>query len=148
MDHIVYLDYKANELPNLLNGSKTMIIRGAMGHKIPYKIVEVGDVLYFVENNGSGNIKAKGFVENVVNTEMLSPEESLKMVEENQKFLLLNEAMMNRFAGKRYLVLITVKKTEVIDEFKFDKTDFFNMDDWLPIEDIEKVKLINNKCLH
>ena len=141
MDHVVYLDFKAKELPNLLNGNKTMIIRSAMGRKIPYKIVEVGDVLYFVENNGSGNIKAKGFVENVVNTEILSPEESLKMVEENQKFLLLNEAMMNRFAGKRYLVFVTVKQIETIDEFKFDKTEYSNMDDWLPVGNIEKVKI-------
>jgi len=36
MDNVVYLDYKAKELGNLQNGSKTMIIRGAMGHKLPY----------------------------------------------------------------------------------------------------------------
>lgn len=78
MDHVVYLDFKAKELPNLLNGNKTMIIRSAMGLKIPHKIVEVGDVLYFVENNGNGYIKAKAIVENVVNTEMLSVEESKK----------------------------------------------------------------------
>lgn len=141
MDHIVYLDFKAKELPNLLSGNKTMIIRGAMGRKIPYKIVEANDVLYFVENNGNGYIKAKAIVENVINTEILRPEDSTKMVEENQKHLLLNDAMMKRFAGKRYLIFITVKKIEVIDEFKFDKTEYFNMDDWLPVGDIEKVKI-------
>ena len=36
MDNIVYLDFKARELENLKNGQKTMIIRGAMGRKLPY----------------------------------------------------------------------------------------------------------------
>ena len=36
MDHVVYLDAKANELDRLLDGSKAMIIRGATGRKLPY----------------------------------------------------------------------------------------------------------------
>jgi hypothetical protein len=36
MDHIVYLDARAKELENLENGNKTMIVRGAMGRKLPY----------------------------------------------------------------------------------------------------------------
>ena len=35
MDHVVYLDHKAKELDLLEKGVKTMIIRGAMGRKIP-----------------------------------------------------------------------------------------------------------------
>jgi hypothetical protein len=35
MDHVVYLDHKANEFEKLLNGQKTMIIRGAAGRKMP-----------------------------------------------------------------------------------------------------------------
>ncbi|KUO64077.1 MAG: hypothetical protein APF84_08180 [Gracilibacter sp. BRH_c7a] len=31
MDHVVYLDAKAKELEKLLEGSKSMIIRGATG---------------------------------------------------------------------------------------------------------------------
>ncbi len=35
MDNVVSLDYKAKELENLESGKKTMIIRGAMGRKLP-----------------------------------------------------------------------------------------------------------------
>ena len=35
MDNIVYLDFKAKELDNLIAGKKTMIIRGATGRKLP-----------------------------------------------------------------------------------------------------------------
>ena len=34
MNHIVYLDAKSNELGNLLDGKKSMIIRGAAGRKV------------------------------------------------------------------------------------------------------------------
>jgi len=36
MDHIVYLETAANEIARLLNSTKTMIIRGAAGRKLPY----------------------------------------------------------------------------------------------------------------
>lgn len=54
MNHIVYLNYKAKELENLKSGEKSMIIRGAMGRRIPYGEVSVGDILYFIENKGDG----------------------------------------------------------------------------------------------
>ncbi|MDF1546338.1 MAG: hypothetical protein P1P88_00860 [Bacteroidales bacterium] len=65
MDHVVYVDYKAKELENLKNGSKTMIIRGAMGRKLPYGRVNKSDVLYFIENKGDGLIKGKAIVDDV-----------------------------------------------------------------------------------
>lgn len=46
MDNVVYLDYKAKEFENLKNGKKTMIIRGAMGRKLPYGRVSKSDILY------------------------------------------------------------------------------------------------------
>jgi hypothetical protein len=56
-DHIVYLDYKANEFQKLTNKEKSMIIRGAAGRKLPYGIVGKDDVLYFINNNGEGKLK-------------------------------------------------------------------------------------------
>jgi len=45
MDHIVYLDAKAKEFEKLSEGSKTMIIRGAAGRKLPHGRVSQGDIL-------------------------------------------------------------------------------------------------------
>ncbi len=50
MDHIVYLDYKAKELENIINGQKNMIIRGAMGRKLPYGRVNESDILFFIHH--------------------------------------------------------------------------------------------------
>lgn len=140
MDHIVYLDAKANELKNLQNEKKSMIIRGAMGRKLPYGRVKEGDVLYFGENKGDGLIKAKAVVKSVYQSEKLSKEESEKVVEENQQKFQVNKALLKRFAGKRFLVLIEVDEFEMLEPFAFDRSGYGNMDDWLPVEDIQRVK--------
>ena len=49
MDHVVYLDAKAKEFEKLIEGTKSMIIRGAAGRKMPYDRVFKGDWL-FVED--------------------------------------------------------------------------------------------------
>ena len=141
MDHVVYLDYKAKELDNLKKGLKSMIIRGAMGRKFPYGKVEIGDRLFFIENKGDGLIKAFAFVSNVFNSEQLTKEESLKMIEINQNKLLLDNGLLKRFGGKRYLVLISIKDFSETENFKIDRSSFGNMDDWLPVGDIESVKM-------
>ena len=48
MDHVVYVDAKANELEQLLAGSKRMIVRGAAGRKLPHGRVHAGDTLYLI----------------------------------------------------------------------------------------------------
>lgn len=141
MDHVVYLDYKARDLENLKDKKKTMIIRGAMGRKIPYGRINVSDILYFIENKGDGLIKAKAVVKDVFNSDKLEKEESLVLINQNKVKLLPDSGMMKRFGGKRYLILITIESFEEISPFKIDKSNFSNMDDWLPVVNIENVRI-------
>ena len=141
MDHLVYLDFKAKELENIENGKKNMIIRGAMGRKLPYGRVNKDDVLFFIENKGDGLVKGKAIVEHVFNSDKLTKEQSIEIVEENQDKLLLNSQLKKRFSGKRYLVLIAIKDFKKTEPFKIDKSEYGNMDDWLPVGNIEKVKI-------
>lgn len=141
MDHVVYLDYKAKELDNLSKGIKTMIIRGAMGRKFPYGKVESGDRLFFIENKGDGLIKASAIVSDAFNSGQLTKDESLELVENHQDKLQLNHGLLKRFGGKRYLVLIAIKDFCVIENFRIDRSTFGNMDDWLPVGDIDSVKI-------
>ena len=141
MDNIVYLDYKAKELVNLISGEKTMIIRGATGRKLPYGRVFKGDMLYFIENKGDGLVKAKAKVKDVFNSEQLTKKESEELVNQHQNKLLLDSGLIKRFSGKRYIVLITIESFQKLDPFKIDRSEYGNMDDWLPVEDINKVKI-------
>ncbi|MFH1012898.1 MAG: hypothetical protein V1769_00120 [Thermoplasmatota archaeon] len=140
MDHIVYLDARSNELEQLLQGKKTMIIRGATGRKIPYGRIHVNDVLYFIRNNAEGTIKAKGVVSTVLQSEKMTEDESKTFVRNHQDALQLTEKQFQRWAGKRYIVLITIKDVTEIDPFTIDKSDFSTMDDWLLVENIETVR--------
>ncbi|MFW6312124.1 MAG: hypothetical protein ACOC1K_07815 [Nanoarchaeota archaeon] len=139
MDHVVYLDAKANELGKLLGGSKTMIIRGATGRKLPYARVNESDVLYFINNNSEGVIKAKAIVSSVFNSEKMTKQESIDLVKKNQNKLNLTDKQFQKWAGKRYIVLIGLKKIEKVKSFAIDKSNYGNMDDWLPVKKISSV---------
>lgn len=141
MDHVVYLDTKAKELENLKSGAKTMIARGAMGRKLPHGRVHAGDVLYFIENKGDGLVKARAEVADAFHSPQLSKDESARLIEANQDKLLLDSGLQKRFGGKRYLVLISVRNFKELVHFKIDRSAFGNMDDWLPVEDINRVKI-------
>jgi hypothetical protein len=140
MDHIVYTDAKSGELEKLLDGKKTMIIRGATGRKLPYGKVLANDELYFIRNNGEGLVIAKAVVTDVFNSEKMDQGKSIKLVENNQDKLHLDKNQFNKWAGKRYLVFINIANIQKIESFKIDKSEFSNMDDWLPVEDINSVR--------
>ena len=139
MDHVVYLDAKAKEMENLITGQKRMIIRGAAGRKLPYGRVAAQDVLYFMNNNAEGLIKARAKVRSVFNSEKMSREESTALVKNHQEKLRLTAKQFKRWAGKRYIVLIEVDEIEELSPFPIDKSDFGNMDDWLPVGNIKDV---------
>ncbi len=140
MDHVVYLDAKAAELENILSGRKTMIIRGAAGRKLPYGRVHAGDTLYLINNNAEGVVKAKATVSSVHDSEKMDEKSSEELVRKNQGSLQLTDKQFQRWAGKRYLVLISVKDPVEIKPFQIDKSSYSNMDDWLPVGEIGKVR--------
>ncbi len=140
MDHVVYLDAQANELDLLLSQQKSMLIRGAAGRKMPYDRVFAGDVLYLINNNAEGLILARADVKMVINSEKMNREESIDLVDKHATQLSLSKKQYERWAGKRYLVLIQVGEITELDPFPIDKSAYGNMDDWLPVETIESVK--------
>ena len=140
MDHVVYVDTKAKELENILSGSKTMILRGATGRKVPYGRVNAGDTLYFIRNNAEGCFKATARVSDVLNSDKMDKEASIKLIDLHQPCLQLTPAQYKRWAGKRYLCLITITSPEEIRPFRFNQGDFKNMDDWLVLDNIDQVR--------
>jgi len=139
MDHVVYVDSKSKELEKLLSGSKTMIIRGAIGRKLPYGKVNINDILYFIRNNGEGTIQAKAEVIKVKNSDKMDKDESVELVEQNQIKLQLNDIQFSKWAGKRYLVLLEIAHVSKIDPQSIDRSAYGNMDDWLPVNDVKTV---------
>ena len=137
MDQLVYCDSKAKVLEKILAGTKTMIIRGAAGRKLPHSRVFSGETLYFIENNGDGLIKAKATVQAVFNSEKMTVEESQRVVEGHQDKLNLTETQIKRWAGKKYLCLVEITGAEAIEPLKIVRQS--NMDDWITVEDIKSI---------
>lgn len=135
MVHLVYCNDRTKELANILDGSKTMVIRGATGRKIPHSRVFAGETLYFMEK-GSHRITAKARVTNVSNYVKLDDEAITKIIADNNQYLLLDDSEMKRW-HKRCLILVAFNNVEAITPLEFEHQG--NMDDWLILEKIEDV---------
>ena len=135
MVHLVYCDDKEKVLEKILDGIKTMIVRGAAGRKIPHSRVFEGETLYFMKK-GTGKISAMATVVSVQNYIKLAEDEIVKVLEDNQSKLNLSNKQKERW-HKKCLCLVEFKDVKEIDALEFDHQS--NMDDWLIVEKIEDV---------
>jgi hypothetical protein len=143
MDHVVYLDGRAKELENLILGNKSMIIRGSSGRKFPYGRVTEGDILYFVKNSGECEISASGVVSSVFNSGELSREESFETIIRNQDKLQLPDSQFEKWAGRRYLILIGVKDIHPVAPIQINSCVLAGNEDWIDAGDIDKTGLFS-----
>lgn len=139
MVHLVYCDNSGKKgekvLDKILEGTKTMVVRGAAGRKIPHSRVFEGEHLYFMEK-GSAEITATAVVKSVQNYVKLSDEEIGKILSDNQSKLNLSVKQKERW-HKKCLCLVEFENVEEITPLVFEHQR--NMDDWLIIEKIEDV---------
>ncbi|MEA4973406.1 MAG: hypothetical protein VB119_09560 [Candidatus Metalachnospira sp.] len=139
MVHLVYCDNTGKKservLDKILSGTKTMVVRGAGGRKIPHSRVFEGETLYFMEK-GTAIINATAKVKSVQNYVKLADDEITRILEENQSKLNLSEKQKIRWY-KKCLCLVEFEDVKEIEPLVFDHQG--NMDDWLIIEKIEDV---------
>ena len=133
MVHVVYCDDKEKVLEKILEGTKTMVVRGAAGRKIPHSRVFEGETLFFMKK-GTAMISAKATVESVQNLVSLSDDETAAALEEPR--LALSAKQKERW-HKKCLCLVGFKDAVSIEPLAFDKQG--NMDDWLMVGKIEDV---------
>lgn len=138
-EHLVYLNKEGKELQKLLAGEKNAIIRGAAGRKSPLGgRAKVGDRVYFVETGGDLLVTHRGMIENVIETEKMTPEESQQFVEQHQSELNLSKKQMECWAGKKFLAIYRIAELEAIEPFTYQRGK--NMDDWVITSSIEEIK--------
>lgn len=139
MVHLVYCDNAGKKgvrvLDKIIAGTKTMVVRGAAGRKIPHSRVFEGERLYFIEK-GSASITATAIVKSVQNYVKLSEEEITRILSENSGKLNLSDKQMVRW-HKKCLCLVEFENVEEIAPIAFEYQS--NMDDWLILKRIEDV---------
>jgi hypothetical protein len=137
MEHIVFLDSRAQELEKLFEGKKTMLVRGAKGRRIPYGKVSCGERLYFIPDDGKSIIRASAIVRKVIHSSQLTREESACLIIENQHNLQLSKGQILQWAGKPFLVLVEIEDLVKVDPVRFRKDIASTAGDWLPIEKLQ-----------
>ena len=139
MVHLVYCDNAGKKgvrvLDKIIAGTKTMVVRGAAGRKIPHSRVFEGERLYFIEK-GSASITATAIVKSVQNYVKLSEEEITRTLSENSGKLNLTDKQMVRW-HKKCLCLVEFENVEEIAPIAFEHQS--NMDDWIILNSIEDV---------
>lgn len=139
MVHLVYCDNAGKKgekvLDKIMAGTKTMIIRGAAGRKIPHSRVFEEEILYFMEK-GSSKITARARVKHVENYVKLSDDEIDNILRDHQDKLNLSDKQKARW-HKKCLCLVEFQDVEPITPLEFEHQG--NMDDWLILEKIEDV---------
>lgn len=139
MVHLVYCDNVGKKgekvLDKIISGTKTMVVRGAAGRKIPHSRVFVGEKLYFMEK-GSMKISHSATVSNVENYTKIAEDEINEIFEKNKTKLNLSEKQRARW-HKKCLCLVEFNEVKEIETLSFHHQD--NMDDWLIIDKIEDV---------
>lgn len=135
MVHLVYCDDKAKVLKKIIAGTKTMIVRGAAGRKIPHSRVFDGEKLFFMEK-GSGKISVTATVKSVQNYTKLTPDEINSVFEKNKEQLNLTDKQRDRWS-KKCLCMVEFENVKEIEPLEFNHQS--NMDDWLILEKIEDV---------
>lgn len=138
--HLVYCDHTGKKgervLDKILAETKTMVVRGAAGRKIPHSRVFEGEALYFMEK-GSALISASAIVKSVQNDVKLTEDEIVRTLNDNQGKLNLSEKQKERW-HKKCLCLVEFEGVQKLEPpLPFHHQG--NMDDWLIIEKIEDV---------
>lgn len=140
MVHLVYCDNTGKKgervLDKILSETKTMVVRGAAGRKIPHSRVSEGEKLYLMEK-GTALISAYAIVKSVQNYIKLSEDEIVKILDDNQTKLNLTDKQKERWHKKCLCLVEFDGVSEINPPLAFDHQG--NMDDWLIIDKIEDV---------
>src|SRR5574344_1461990 len=116
-----------------------MIIRGANGKKCPLGgRAKENDIVYFVETGGDMIVIYRGVIKDVVESYKMTSEESINFIKKYEKNLNLSKEQYDRWSVKKCLAVYEITDLEPIEQFKYKREN--NMDDWIIVDDINKLK--------
>lgn len=136
MNRQLYLDKNSNEIDNLLDGIKCTIIKGANIKKYPYKMIDVGDVLYLIENTADGIVKVSCVVKSIKFTDKLTLEDSHRILDEQSAKIMMTNKKIQYLKNRKYLSIIVVDQIKTVHGI-IDHTLFGVEEDWVILRPIK-----------
>ena len=141
MNHIAIL--KKGPLDMILNGSKTIESRWSLKKIVPFKKVNVGDVVYMKKTGGL--VVARFRVNKVEYFEYLSIKKILEIYTKYGSQIGMIEDSVKKLYNKKYCSLFWISELERVVPFDIYKDGYGIMSAWICVDDIEKIKKINTQ---
>ena len=147
MDHVAIMKKSWHLTQKILTGEKTIESRWSMTRCAPWGRIKAGEKVYF--KDAGEQVKVQAEVSRVLQL-FLTPRRvrdilkryggrdgiGISDVNERDKFY-------RRFKGKRYCVLIFLKKPRRIAPFCISKKGFGIMAAWISVPDIDAIKILS-----
>ena len=126
----------------ILSGQKKIESRWYSGKYKPWDSIKKGETVYFKDSGES--VKMKAEVGRVMQFADLTPKKVKEILDEYGRDDGIEKEKIpeffERFKGKKYCILVSLKNPQVIKPFKIDKTGFGIMSAWITVDDITKIR--------
>jgi len=136
MDHIVFLDAQTGELEKVLSGVKTMIVSDFDVSHSPLDMVQPGNKLFFLRNNGECLVQVMATTIRVFVLENNSDEQLSQFLKERQPRLHLTENQYNIWAKKNRAVFIEFDLAHKIPAIRIAIDKIKDEFGWVSTEDV------------
>lgn len=142
MDHIAIMRKSWKLIPKILSGEKTIETRWYKIKRDPWGTIGIGDTVFF--KNSGEPIIAKAVVENVRQFDKLDEVKIFKVRRRYKKEIGITEKKLSSFGdffkGKKYGILIFLKKPEDVAPFEINKKGFGIGTAWISVHDVNQIK--------
>lgn len=144
MEHIAILSKSWGMLDKILCGEKTIESRWYKKRNVPWGKVGRGEIIYFKESGMPVTVKAE--VKDVLQFEKFTRVKTLKLLRKYYRRLGIGgdeiPKYYNMFNGKRYCILIILKKVQKITKsFNISKSGFGSQSAWICVANVNEIKL-------
>lgn len=143
MDHVAIMNKRQGLIDRILTGKKTIETRWYKNKSVPWDKINVGDRIFFKDSGG--NVRAMAGVKKVRQYENLNLKSSQKIVDEFGSEGLIdiqNKNVGDWAGGKRYAILVWLKKIKAIKAFSINKKGFGCASAWISVNNIDIIKAV------
>lgn len=135
MIHIVICDNKYKELEKIINGERTILLRGSASRRIPHSRIFVNDELYFVEK-GSHETMYRAHVTNAESYSRLTSMEIDKIFDVYKDNLNLCDEEITKWK-KKCICIIEFDKLENIEPINIG--NYTPLEDWIMVNNLSEL---------
>lgn len=139
MKKLLYLDKKSNEIDNLLNNSKDVVMRAANIKKYPFTMIEKGDTALFVNNNTEGIVLASATVKEALFYTIEHESQMNELISKYEDRVKLSKKKLDYIKKRKYVSVFVL--SDIQEEYgKIDHSDFGRKKDWIQLIELKKDK--------